>query len=233
MTLAADFIKHEEGLRLKSYKDGGGVWTIGWGHTGAGVKKGQTISHEQAEEFLRHDMGWALQAVEDTVKVGLTTGQHAATTSLILNIGETQWKSSTALRRLNQGDYDGAAEAMTWWKKDQDKNGKLVTIPGLVARRERERKLFLSVAPDDAPVPVHRGTVKGGEAKPQVKSKTQWLAGAGATATVMSAVGQTRSAVPEFVAPLVPYIPWVMGAVALIFIAIMVNRWWDSRKGIH
>ena len=50
-----DFIKSFEGLRLKSYQDSIGVWTIGWGHT-RGVKKGQVITKEQAEQFILDDL---------------------------------------------------------------------------------------------------------------------------------------------------------------------------------
>lgn len=50
-----DFIKGFEELRLKAYDDGVGVWTIGWGHT-KGVKKGDVITIEQAEQFFRDDL---------------------------------------------------------------------------------------------------------------------------------------------------------------------------------
>ncbi len=43
-----DLIKKYEGLRLSSYVDSAGVWTIGYGHTG-GVKMGDVITKEEAE----------------------------------------------------------------------------------------------------------------------------------------------------------------------------------------
>ena len=48
-------IKSFEGCRLKAYKCPAGVWTIGYGHT-AGVKEGDTITQEQADEYLRNDL---------------------------------------------------------------------------------------------------------------------------------------------------------------------------------
>ena len=49
-----NLIKQFEGCRLTAYQCSAGVWTIGYGHTAA-VKKGQTITKEQAEEYLRQD----------------------------------------------------------------------------------------------------------------------------------------------------------------------------------
>lgn len=48
-------IKTFEGCRLQSYQDSGGVWTIGYGHT-SGVMPGQTITQQQADEFLKQDL---------------------------------------------------------------------------------------------------------------------------------------------------------------------------------
>ncbi len=45
-------LKKWEGCRLNAYPDpasGGAPWTIGYGHTGAGVVPGLTITQEQAE----------------------------------------------------------------------------------------------------------------------------------------------------------------------------------------
>jgi lysozyme len=42
-----------EGVRLKAYDDGVGVWTIGVGHTGSDVHTGLTISMKRALGLLR------------------------------------------------------------------------------------------------------------------------------------------------------------------------------------
>ena len=44
--IAFDFIRRHEGLRLSAYKCTGGVSTIGYGHTGADVLPGMTITRE-------------------------------------------------------------------------------------------------------------------------------------------------------------------------------------------
>ncbi len=48
-----------EGLSLRAYQDGGGVWTIGFGHT-RGVKPGDVCSLAQAEGWLDDDIQVAL-----------------------------------------------------------------------------------------------------------------------------------------------------------------------------
>ena len=48
-----EIIKKWEGLRLEAYLCPAGVPTIGWGHT-KGVKLGDKITLEQAEDFLKH-----------------------------------------------------------------------------------------------------------------------------------------------------------------------------------
>lgn len=53
--LINDFVKQQEGLRLKTYICKGGVLTIGYGHT-KNVKEGQKITIEQAEQLYLEDI---------------------------------------------------------------------------------------------------------------------------------------------------------------------------------
>jgi GH24 family phage-related lysozyme (muramidase) len=53
-----------EDVRLVAYKDTGGVWTIGWGHT-AGVKQGDTCTTAQADAWLAEDAAPLLALVKD------------------------------------------------------------------------------------------------------------------------------------------------------------------------
>ena len=133
-----ELIKDFEGLRLEAYLCSAKVWTIGYGHT-KDVKKGDTCTLEEAEAFLVADVKWVLTAVERTVKVPLTPGQRAAVNSFIFNCGATAFRTSTLLRKLNAGDYKGAADEFPRWNKAGGK-----VIKGLVRRRASERKVFLS-----------------------------------------------------------------------------------------
>ncbi len=49
----------DEELRLIAYRDSGGVWTIGWGHTGPEVHEGLVWTRAQAEAALKKDLGIA------------------------------------------------------------------------------------------------------------------------------------------------------------------------------
>jgi lysozyme len=132
-----DLIKSFEGLRLQAYADSGGVWTIGYGHTN-GVEKGQTITEQQADEFLREDVEWAEKAVSDVVQVTLTPNQFAALVSFVFNVGNVAFADSTLLACVNRQNFAGAADQFQRWTYA----GSLY-LPGLARRREAEKALFL------------------------------------------------------------------------------------------
>ncbi|MBC8944628.1 MULTISPECIES: lysozyme [Xenorhabdus] len=134
-------IKSYEGLRLKAYPDpatGGEPWTIGYGHTG-GVEPGQVITKQQAEALLSEDLNPIYDVLEQYVKVPLTQGQFDALCSLIFNVGIGNFIHSTLLKKLNQGDYQEAAQEFLKWDKA---NGN--KLPALLARRKSEQEMFLS-----------------------------------------------------------------------------------------
>lgn len=137
-----DIIKKWEGLRLKAYLCPAGVPTIGYGHT-YNVKMGQTISVSQAELFLDHDYQDAEEQVLSLVKVPLTENQLGALTSFVFNLGSGNLRISTLLRKLNLGDYRGAAEQFGAWNKARV-NGVMVALDGLTKRRADEKNLFLA-----------------------------------------------------------------------------------------
>ena len=137
-----DLISSFESTRLKAYDDGVGVWTIGTGTTvypnGVKVKKGDTCTLEQAKTYFKHDLVKFEKTVNGSVTVPLNQNQFDALVSLTYNIGSGAFKSSTLLKLLNKGDYQGAADQFLAWKKAGGK-----VLPGLVRRREAERTLFL------------------------------------------------------------------------------------------
>lgn len=133
------FIGDHEGCDLTAYWDDlGGVWTIGYGHTGD-VYEGETITQDQALELLRQDCQGAANAVNSYVTVPLTQNQFDALVSFTYNLGSGALASSTLLKLLNQGDYQGAADEFPKWCHA---GGSFVQ--GLYNRRCDERDLFLS-----------------------------------------------------------------------------------------
>lgn len=129
-------IKWSEGYRDHAYKDSGGVWTIGYGHT-HGVKRGDTISAERAEHMLYADLMAAEAAVTRLVKVSLNDNQFSALVSFVFNVGEEQFSKSTLLRKLNEGGYGLVPARLKSWIFD---NGRVQ--PGLVKRRAAEAALW-------------------------------------------------------------------------------------------
>jgi lysozyme len=135
------FIKGFEALRLVAYPDpgtGGKPWTIGWGHT-KGVKQGDRITQEQAEQFFSDDLAVFELTVNSVIKRPVTQNQFDAMVSLAFNIGGPEFAGSTLVKKFNAGDVLGAADQCLRWKFG---NGKV--MPGLVKRRAAERETFLS-----------------------------------------------------------------------------------------
>lgn len=139
LVYAARFISFWEGLLTTAYRDSGGVLTIGYGHTGPDVYEGQTITKAKALALLARDLRTAAGAVDRNVKVRLTTRERIAAISFTFNVGEGGLQSSTFLRKLNEGDRKGAADALLLWVRDA--NG--TVLLGLQRRRRLERWLFL------------------------------------------------------------------------------------------
>lgn len=136
-------IKQFEGCKLTAYQDSVGVWTIGYGWTqpvdGKPIRSGMTIMQETAERLLKTGLVSYESDVSRLVKVGLTQGQFDALVSFTYNLGARSLSTSTLLRKLNAGDYAGAADEFLRWNKAGGK-----VLNGLIRRREAERALFLS-----------------------------------------------------------------------------------------
>jgi lysozyme len=136
---AYNLAKEAEGLRLAAYPDpgsGGDPWTIGYGST-RGVKKGMTITAGEANARLAVDMAEAGNAVTRWVDKPLNQNQFDALCDFVFNLGEGNFRGSTLLKKLNAGDYAGAAAEFGKWVKASGR-----TLPGLVTRRAAERALF-------------------------------------------------------------------------------------------
>ena len=138
-------LKQWEGLKTKAYKDAGGVWTIGYGHTAtAGEPKpraGMVITPAEAERILLKDLVQYEAAIENNVKVKLTDNQFAALVSFVYNIPLASFKKSTLLKKLNAGNYDAVPTELMKWTKAGGKK-----LQGLVNRRRAEGYLWMEGA---------------------------------------------------------------------------------------
>ena len=135
--IAIEMLKMFEGCRLEAYDDGGGVWTIGYGHT-LGVHKGDIWVQETADFWLKREVDTTHKAVLARLTTPVSGNQLAAMISLCYNIGVGAFAASTVLAKHNDSEWQTAADAFLLWDKQ---NGKVLN--GLVRRRETERSLYL------------------------------------------------------------------------------------------
>ena len=103
-----ELIKHFEGCELTAYKCPAGVWTIGYGHI-KGVSEGMTITQEQAEQMLLDELVEYENYINELVSVDLSQNQFDALVSWVYNLGPSNLRSSTLLKVLNSGDYNGVS----------------------------------------------------------------------------------------------------------------------------
>ena len=114
------------------------VPTIGFGST-RGVNLGDKITVERGLIKLRDDATDAENAVINCAPVPMYQHEFDAWVSFTFNVGGSAFCHSTAAKLLNEGKYKEACEQMPRWVYQGN-----TKLPGLIARREREKALCLS-----------------------------------------------------------------------------------------
>lgn len=140
LSWAARFVAKWEGWLPTAYLDtiaSPPVYTIGYGHTG-GVTAGETITRAQGLRILTRDLRTAARAVKRSIHVKLTARQRIALISLAFNCGPGAVEGSALQRKLNHGNYLGAANEFLEWSHAGG-----VVVQGLLNRRREERWMFL------------------------------------------------------------------------------------------
>lgn len=149
-----DLIKRFEGcarLRrdglVEAYPDpgtGGDPWTIGWGATGAGLKKGERIgpgtvwTQAQCDTRLAKDLKrYARDVARAIGDTPTSQNQFDAMVSFHYNTGAIGRATLTKKHKL--GDYAGAAREFARWNKAGGR-----VLKGLVRRRSEEARLYSS-----------------------------------------------------------------------------------------
>ncbi|MBC3811318.1 lysozyme [Undibacterium aquatile] len=140
-----------EGMSTKAYLDPISIPTICRGHTG-GVKMGDIATVQECDELTVRDLLDAKSAMESCTHVPMNDYQRAAFVSFVFNVGPGRagvkdgfcmlksGRPSTMVTKLNKGDYIGACnEINRQWAKAGG-----VELPGLVKRRNDERKICLT-----------------------------------------------------------------------------------------
>ena len=127
-----NLIKKFEGCRLKAYRCPAGVLTIGYGHT-KGVKSGQVITQEQADELLRKDIVHFCKKVDKYDKIyHFNENEYNALLSFVFNIGNLDQLTANGTRSKKV-----IGEKMKLYTKAGGK-----TLNGLVRRRNEEYALY-------------------------------------------------------------------------------------------
>lgn len=135
-------IKEFEGLRLDAYVCPGGLWTIGYGHTGNDVVPGMHITEERAEELLRVDLRFTELWVQNFYPA-MRQNQYDALVSLIYNIGINAYRTSTLRKKIDLNAP--LADVEKQWLRWKHAKGKV--LPGLERRRKWEIEQFKKNAP--------------------------------------------------------------------------------------
>ena len=142
---AVSLIKEFEGFESQAYIDTDGTPVIGYGLSKIGgqpVQIGDRISPQQADTALNAHLKEIYEELDRVVKVDLSDRQLSALASIAFNVGINSIKRSTLVKKVNAGDYAGAANEFLRWDK-ANLRGRLVQLPGLTRRRHAERQLFL------------------------------------------------------------------------------------------
>lgn len=143
--LAVNLIKEFEGFKDYAYIDTDGTPVIGYGLSQVGgvpVQLGDRISQNQADAALDAHLREIHRELDRVVKVKLSDRQLSALASITFNVGMRAIEHSTLVRKINTGDYAGAANEFLRWDK-ANLGGQLVQMPGLTRRRAAEREMFL------------------------------------------------------------------------------------------
>ncbi|ECB7868775.1 lysozyme [Salmonella enterica subsp. enterica serovar Agona] len=127
-----------EGVRYKPYRDVVGIWTVCYGHTGNDIMIGKTYTESECKALLNKDLNTVARQINPYIKVPIPETTRGALYSFVYNVGAGNFKTSTLLHKINQGDIKGACEQLRRWTYAGGKQWK-----GLITRREIEREVCL------------------------------------------------------------------------------------------
>ncbi|ECT1022945.1 lysozyme [Salmonella enterica] len=125
-----------EGVRYRPYQDVVGVWSVCYGHTGKDIMLGKTYTPAECKALLDKDLNAVARQINPYIKVPIPEATRGALYSFAYNVGAGNFRTSTLLRKINQGDINGACDQLRRWTYAGGKQWK-----GLVTRREIEREV--------------------------------------------------------------------------------------------
>lgn len=176
-----------EGCRLRAYRDGVGVWTIGRGHTSAAgppaVREGLSLTQAEADALFGADLVPYVAAVRASLARPVPQPFFDACCSLCFNIGPANFGHSSVVRLANAGDLGCAVEAFLMWdrpdailtRRQGERDQAALTAYGAVYARRGDRapvRVSARPAPDAPPRPDPLAPITGIAAMP---AESWWL----------------------------------------------------------
>lgn len=162
--IGADLMHRYEGFRSKPYLCPAHIWTIGYGHVlyqdqirlpvvrkegySGLIRKEYPLkpednrvwTKEEIDQLFRDDVATFERGVLRLVPSSAgSQGRFDALVSFAFNAGLGNLQRSSIRMRANRGDHEGAADAFLMWTKGGGR-----VLPGLVRRRQDEKKIYLS-----------------------------------------------------------------------------------------
>lgn len=142
LLLATPFVAGWEGKRNHAYLDtiaSPPVWTVCYGETDPKFAyKGAKYTDKQCMDMLNDSVAGYYKRLASCMSSSVPISVQASLLELSYNAGTSAACNSTAMRRANAGDYNGACDAVLMWVKAGG-----VTIRGLVNRRNASREMCL------------------------------------------------------------------------------------------
>ncbi|HGW9287719.1 TPA: lysozyme [Escherichia coli] len=92
----------------------------------------------ECKALLNKDLATVARQINPYIKVDIPETTRGALYSFVYNVGAGNFRTSTLLRKINQGDIKGACDQLRRWTYAGGKQWK-----GLMTRREIEREVCL------------------------------------------------------------------------------------------
>jgi lysozyme len=132
------FTPAQEGTKLTTYRDMGGVLTYCTGAT-ENAQWGRTYTPAECAAQLDRDLERHAAGIAKCIPLErLTDSQKIAFVDAAYNIGVANFCSSSMARKTNIGDMVGACNALLLWNRVGGRE-----VLGLTKRRQRERELCM------------------------------------------------------------------------------------------
>lgn len=227
-----ELVKEFEGFRAHAYLCPAGVWTCGYGHTGAEVTEKTACTKRLAEIWLAEDLtkaGARLRSRIGPVVDELTDNQYGALCSFVFNLGaDPGW---TIWKKLKARDFDAVPAQIVRFVYAGGKK-----LNGLVRRRNAEVELWSRDEPGSAEEDVSSAETRFAPTPPapeKQQSAPLVTAAVSACAAVPVAAKQVTDAISPY-ADASPLVGQVVAFVATLAagaaVAVLVLKWLERRQ---